>query len=338
MDKPLTGQAPASAATRVHTISVVVPVYQGEQTLAGLVDEIAPLVAVQTTPAGRHYRVSEVVMVHDGAVDGSHRVMQKLAAEHAFVRPLWLSRNYGQHPATLAGMASSSGDWVVTVDEDGQQNPTDIGKLLDVALNGGHSLVYAKPLNPPPHGFFRNAMSGLAKWFFVTLLSNVSIGRFNSFRLIHGEIARSVSAYCGNQVYLDVALGWVVPGSGHCPVMLRDEGSRRSGYNLRKLVAHFWRLVLTSGTRPLRLISLLGTLSVLAAFAISAFAVWEKIMSRVPVAGWTSLMIVLCFFSGLILFSLGVACEYLGITLNMAMGKPLYMLVSRPLNSDEDRV
>src|SRR5262249_59898038 len=90
----------------VHEVSLVVPVYQGEKTLGALADEIAPLVSPQPTPEGRSFRVAELLLVHDGALDDSARVMTELAARHPFVRVLWLSRNFGQHPATLAGMAS----------------------------------------------------------------------------------------------------------------------------------------------------------------------------------------------------------------------------------------
>src|SRR5260221_325554 len=86
-----------------HDVAIVVPVYQGERTLAALLDEILPLTRSSATPAGRRFRVGEVLLVHDGARDASAAVMQTLAAQHSFVRLIWLSRNFGQHPATLAG-------------------------------------------------------------------------------------------------------------------------------------------------------------------------------------------------------------------------------------------
>jgi polyisoprenyl-phosphate glycosyltransferase len=321
----------------VHSLSLVVPVYQGEKTLEALVAEIAPLVAPQTTAKGRAFRVLELIFVHDGALDRSHQVMEALASRHPFVRVIWLSRNYGQHPATLAGMASSAAEWVVTLDEDGQQNPADIGAMLDVALDVGVPLVYAKATNEPPHGWLRNSLSATVKWLFVGLLGNRLIGRFNSFRLIDGEIARSLAAYCGSEVYLDVALSWVVRESAPCPVLLREERGRRSGYTYRRLFEHMWRMLLTSGTKPLRLISVLGGLSIVLGLAISGFALYEKLTTSVPVQGWTSLTILVCVFSGIILFALGVIAEYVGVTLRMAMGRPLYLIVSKPSHKEVKR-
>jgi glycosyltransferase involved in cell wall biosynthesis len=322
----------------VPSVSLVVPVYQGERTLEALVAEVAPLVAGATTPGGRRFQVTELIFVHDGAIDGSHRVMQALAKQHAFVRLIWMSRNYGQHPATLAGMASSAADWVVTLDEDGQQNPADIGAMLDVALDEGAPLVYAQATNEAPHGWLRNFFSATVKWLFVRVLGNRLIGRFNSFRLIDGEIARSLAAYCGSEVYLDVALSWVVRESARCPVLLREErGGRRSGYTYKRLFEHMWRMLLTSGTKPLRLISMLGGLAVLLGFVLSGFALYEKLTTNVPVQGWTSLTVLVCLFSGVILFALGVIAEYVGVTLRMAMGRPLYLIVSKPSHKEHEK-
>ena len=337
LPRRVTGEQVLAAPSPVHTVSIVVPVYQGERTLEALVAEIEPLVSIQKTAKGRDYRVVEVILVHDGAVDGSHRVMKELASRHSFVRLIWLSRNYGQHPATLAGMASSTAEWVATLDEDGQQDPRDVSAMLDAALEERAPLVYASPTNAPPHGWLRNLLSAQAKWMFRWALGHQQLGRFNSFRLIDGEIARSLAAYCGSEVYLDVALAWVVRASAACPVRLRDERGRRSGYTFRRLSAHLWRMFLTSGTRPLRLISIIGCLAIVAGVVISAYVTWYRVTARVPVQGWTSLIIVVCIFFGLTLFSLGIIAEYLGITLSMAMGKPLYLMVSQPAHKDEPR-
>jgi polyisoprenyl-phosphate glycosyltransferase len=321
---------PSASLPDEHDLAVVVPVYQGERTLEALVEEIAPLTQATTSPAGRTYRLTEMLLVHDGARDASARVMLTLAERHPFLRLIWLSRNFGQHPATLAGMASTAAEWVVTLDEDGQQDPRDVGRLLDEALDHDALLVYADPVDRPPHGALRNLASRAAKALSTSLLGGRDIGAFNSFRLVRGDVARGVAAYCGANVYLDVALSWVVPDARHCPVKLRVERGRRSGYSLRRLLTHFWQLVLTSGTRPLRFIAVLGGGSILLGLTISAWVLWGRLAHQVPVPGWTSMIVVVCLFSGLILFSLGIIAEYLGVAVSMAMGKPPYFIVVRP--------
>jgi undecaprenyl-phosphate 4-deoxy-4-formamido-L-arabinose transferase len=321
---------PPPEATEVLKVTVVVPVYQGEHTLRELVAELGPLTSVQRTPQGRWFQVTEAILIHDGAIDDSTGVMVEVAVQHPFVTPVWLSRNFGQHPATLAGMASSTGDWVVTLDEDGQHDPADIAAMLDEAEVSGAQLVYARPLNLAPHPWWRNAGSLVVNWVGRVLIGRRQSQNFSSFRLIRGEIARSLAAYCGQGVFLDVALSWVVGVVSFCPVTLRMERGRPSGYTFGRLVSHFWRLILTAGTRPLRIIAILGVLSILSSVVISGYVVWAKVVHQIPVQGWASLAMAVCLFSGLILFSLGVIAEYLAMTLTMAMGRPLYLIVSRP--------
>ncbi len=318
-----------SREQNVQTISIVVPVYQGELTLEPLLAEIVPLTTAQSTPGGAQFCVLEVILVHDGAIDGSADVISSLAAKLPFVVPLWLSRNFGQHAATLAGMSRTKGDWIVTLDEDGQQDPRDIVRLLDAALENDVELVYAAPTNEPPHGWMRNRFSALAKWIFKKL-GHTHIGAFNSFRLIGGEIGRGLAAYCGHGVYLDVALSWVVAKAIDCPVLLRSERGRPSAYSYRKLIRHFWNLVLTSGTGPLRFVALIGIASILLGAVVSAYGLWGRLTGRAEIPGWASLLIVVSLFSGLTLFSLGVLAEYLGIATTMALGKPPYLITSRP--------
>lgn len=313
----------------IQTISVVVPVYQGEKTLPKLLEELRVFHTESSSPAGHHFRIQDVLLVHDSATDASDTVMQELEKKYDFVHAVWLSRNYGQHPATLAGMAGTSGEWIVTMDEDGQFNPADIGMLLDCALSDDAHLVYGVP-RKPPHGLLRNVTSRLAKWISMHLLNQKNVGVFSSFRLVDGEIGRSLAAYCGPGVFLDSALSWVVDSVSHVTVETRGEGGRPSSYSYKKLFSHFWRLLLSSGTAPLRLIGILGVCSMLLAFGVGVYALVAKITSNVPVQGWTSLLIAVSFFSGVILLALSIIAEYLALSLGVAMGRPLYLVVSRP--------
>ncbi len=308
-------------ARTLHAISLVIPVYQGESTLEPLIEEIASLTTKQESPRGNLFHVIEVLLVNDGAVDNSPHVMRNLAKTHNFVRCLWLSRNFGQHAATLAGIANSKSEWILTLDEDGQHDPQDLGKLLDEAIEKKTYLVYAQPSNGLPHDLLRNSMSRLAKWSFSVLLGNRHLGKFNSFRLIHGEVARKLAFYCGDRVFLDGALSWVAENPAYCPVKLRRDIKRKSGYAYHKLFDHFIRLLLTSRRPPLRVVFFLGVGSILLSVLMAAYALWEKLNNRVPVQGWTSLFISISFFSGLILFSLGVLAEYIGILLAQSDGK-----------------
>ena len=120
-------------------------------------------------------------------------------------------------------------------------------------------------------------------------------------------------------------------GEGFTAVELRQEGpDRRSGYSNRTLVSHFWRMVLTGGTRGLRLVSLLGAGFALLGVVFAIVLVVLQLTDPQPVEGWTSIIVVTLICTGAILFSLGVIAEYIGVAVNMAMGKPLYLMTQDP--------
>lgn len=321
-----------------HLISVVIPVYQGEQTLASLVAEIVPLVELNHSPHGNPYRVTETLLVFDNGPDDSARVIRELADQYSFVRPVWLSKNFGQHAATIAGMASSGGDWIATLDEDGQHNPRDIARLLDAALDEQSAVVYAKPTNVPPHGFIRNATSKGAKWFLTKLFATSSAQDYQSFRLILGSIGRGVAAYSGSGVYLDVALSWVAGRTSTTPIELRDESARRSGYSPARLISHFWSMVLSSGTRGLRLVSVLGVAFAILGIALAIYILVSRITGATIPEGWASTIVIVLLGSGAILFSLGIIAEYIGVSVSMAMGRPPYMITTDPDDGPLGRV
>lgn len=318
------------------SISVVIPVYRGADTLPAVVEELASFHGPQLSPDGRPYRVDEVLLVWDRGVDESDRVIRELSDRHDWVQPIWLSRNFGQHAATLAGMTSAGGDWIVTMDEDGQHDPAYIAQMIDAAYRHRSQLVYASPTTRPPHGFVRNLASRLAKWLFVRVLASGNLKAFNSYRLVLGEAGRSVAAYTGPDVYLDVALSWVVADAVVSPVPMRHEGRAAGSYTYRRLGSHFWRLVISSGTRPLRLVSIVGFVFALAGLALSAYSVIRRVVGDVEVEGWTSVFVVLLIVGGAILFSLGIIAEYIAAATNMSMGKPVYVIVRDPADVYDD--
>lgn len=310
------------------TLSVVIPVYRGAATLPALMDELSVLTVPRLTPGGTAFQVAEAILVWDHGPDASDQVIAELAERLPWVRAVWLSRNFGQHPATVAGISASRGDWVVTMDEDGQHDPTDIALLVDTAFTARSSLVYAQPSNPPPHSFVRNIASKTTKGVVLRWLSGGQSTPFHSFRLIHGEHARAVAAFCGPGVYLDVALGWVVGGATSCPVAMRTEGREASSYDIRRLSSHFWRLVISSGNRPLRIVSGAGLLTAVLGVVLAVFLAVQRLTGDVAVQGWTSVIVAVLIIGGLVLVSLGVIAEYVGLAAAMSMGKPLFVATS----------
>lgn len=311
---------------------MVIPVYLGEVTLDELIDELHPFVSGFNTPDGNFARVEEIILVWDNGPDDSESVIRRLAGTYAEVRGLWLTRNFGQHAATLAGMASSGSEWIVTMDEDGQHDPAAFSGMLDTALRDRAHVVYAAPTNRPPHSWVRSASSRMAKKLMAMLFAKKlnDPARYQSYRLILGEIGRSVAAYAGSGVYLDIALGWVTNRVSTTPVVLRSERRPSSGYSYRSLAGHLLRMILTSGTRGLRMVSVLGVVFALSGIVLAVVLLIQRLSGEALPQGWTSMITVVLISSGTILFSLGIIAEYLGVAVNMAMGKPPYVVMNDP--------
>jgi glycosyltransferase involved in cell wall biosynthesis len=318
----------AVVADKRVTLAVVIPVYQGEHTLGGVVDEL--ISRIGETCGGLGVELAEVLLANDGAPDGSAGTIVALEERHDIVRGVWLTRNFGQHAATLAGIAATTADWIVTMDEDGLHDPADVVRILTVARDSAVDLVYAHPSGGAPHAAWRNATSAAAKRIGKLLLGEDAPDRFASYRLVDGQIARAIAAYCGHAIYLDVAFRWATTRIGHADVTYRPEQREGpSGYDLGRLLSHFRRLVLTSGTRPLRLVSTIGLLAVLGGGITAMIVLVGKLAGVVEAQGWASVMIALSITTGLVLLSLGVIAEYLGATLGMAMGRPPYLVVDQ---------
>jgi glycosyltransferase involved in cell wall biosynthesis len=313
------------------SVAVVIPVYSGAATLPDLIRELSTMTTVQRTSGGLRFVVESVVLAWDHGPDRSDEVIRELAVLHDWVRPVWLSRNYGQHPATCAGILATGTDWIVTMDEDGQHDPADIPVLLDRAYESRCQLVYAKPSNEPPHGFVRNLASRAAKGIFKVLMGDGAPKvDFHSFRLVAGGAGRVVAASVGPGVYLDVALAWAIPEATDVAVPMRVEGRPATNYSTRRLLSHFWRLVLSSGTKPLRIIAGIGLVAAFVGFVLGVVVLVQKLTGAVEVRGWTTLMVLTLVGGGLILLSLGVIAEYLGMIAARSMGRSGFLVTRDP--------
>jgi len=207
------------------TVSTVTPVYCGEKYLADLIKALGTLRdrwAQEKAPV----TLVESIFVIDGAIDDSHSVLLELEKVNDWVRVIDLSRNYGQHAATVAGICHTSTDWVVTLDEDLQHRPEEIDGLFKIQVSNNSDIVYALPKASVHGNSWRDTSSRLTKSILSKLTNTPQIKMFNSFRLIRGSIARAAASSSTSQTYLDIALTWftksfflklLVHQGGHLP-------------------------------------------------------------------------------------------------------------------------
>ncbi len=313
-------------------LSVVVPVYHGEDCLEELAAELA-LVREQLEQGGLVSLV-EAILVDDGAVDGSARVMDALSQRFPWITAIHLSRNFGQHSATVAGILHSCGDWVATIDEDLQHHPKFLLPLLRHTVENGFDLVFAKPIHAVHESFVRDFSSKAVKQVTKLMTGNEHVTKFNSFRMIRGQIARAAASVATERTYFDVALTWFTDRIGLLPLPLKDRryvAQRTSGYNLYSLARHALRLLLGCELKVLRAGALVGFATLLLSAVLSCVVVVQKFVypETVDLAGWSSLIIAVLFSGGLLASLLGVCLEYLSVLVLRTLGRPTYYVVDR---------
>jgi len=314
-------------------LSTVTPVYRGASYLEQLVERLHQ-VRASFAAESREVRLCEAIFVIDGATDNSLEILRRLESKYAWVKVIELSRNFGQHPATMAGILSSTGDWVATLDEDLQHRPEELEAMLRHAATNSLDIVFAKPVTAVHSSYFRDQSSGLLKKAIYRMSGNPHVNKFNSFRMMRGSICRAAASVASHDTYFDVALCWLTDRIDTFELVAEDERYAthgKSGYSFFGLLRHAKRLLITSNLKLLRLGTAIGFLSLVTSVTLGVGVLCLKIFSpeSIQSLGWTSLSLMVLFFGGLISFLLGVALEYISHILIHSMGKPPFLIVER---------
>lgn len=313
-------------------ISIVIPVYSGVNYLDDLTKKI-----LDTKEKWENdncpFSLLELIYVDDASGDGSGEVLSRLS-KFDWINVVTLSMNYGQHAATAAGIAYSSGDWVVTMDEDLQHDPGVISDMLKLCVNNGSDIVYANSPKWIHSSVFRDLSSRVYKRLISVLVKNPNISSFNSFRLVRGSIARSASAVCSHDGYFDVVLSWFTNRVSAFEVEMKDmryaqEG--KSGYNLRSLLTHARKLIMTSDAKLLRWVALLGILMLVLCIVLSIGYILLKLYypELIVVQGWTSVILVILGIGGGLTLMMSAVAEYIAVITQHVHGKPTFSVVDR---------
>lgn len=314
-------------------LSAVIPVYSGVRYLEKLVEELND-VRTKWADENAVVALTEAIFIVDEAIDRSAEVLDELAGVHSWITVLHLSRNFGQHPATTAGILQTSGDWVITLDEDMQHPPSKIEAMLHQAAISGIDVVYACPEQAVHESVFRDYSSRIYKKIIGYLAGNENIQLFNSFRLIRGSIARAASGVCGHDTYFDVALSWFSQRIGTVVMALKDDRviqSGKSGYNIQKLFSHARRMIVSTHMKALRVGAVLGAIGLISSFAYGGYVLSAGLLFHINsgARGWSSLMVVVLFFGGVSTFMSGMLLEYIAVILLHTQGKPAFFIVDR---------
>ncbi|BBK38675.1 glycosyl transferase [Allostella sp. ATCC 35155] len=284
------------------TLSIVVPVYNGAASVGELVEALSAL----PVPGGL-----EIVLVNDGSPDDSLAVCRSLLATARV--PLVVvdhARNYGEHNAVMTGLRHASGRYVITMDDDLQNPPEEVLRILDHAQANDLDVVYTY-YETKEHALWRNLGSRFTNWCADKLLDKPKGLYLSSFRCMSAFAAEAIGRYDGPFPYVDGLLLQVTKRIGRIQVRHLPRAVGRSNYTLRRLVRLWMNMFLNFSVMPLRVATMLGlglgTLGGLVGIIVLIEALFNE-----PPAGWASLMVAVLLVSGVQLVMLGMIGEYLG--------------------------
>ena len=306
-------------------VTVVVPVFGGSDALASLHQRLA----ASMSEAGLSW---ELILVDDRGHAQSWPAIRALATHHPEVVGLRLSRNFGQHAATICGIEHARGRWIVTMDDDLEHPPEAIASMLEVGSEET-PLVYG--LFPHrTHSGVRNLSSELMRWTLKRAFPDLN-EHYSSFRAIHAPLARQLAGFRLARPYIDGMLSWMTSSAQTVEVTHGERQHGESAYTWRKLISHAVNIFVTFSHLPLRIASYGGAALAILNFLYMTYIVWAYFTGRIINPGYTSLMSVILFACGVQLLILGVLGEYIARLMGAAYRKPVYLIEMQTTSASE---
>ena len=300
-------------------ISIVIPVYRGAQTVERLTT------ALLAEFAGR-YRV-EIVLVNDGSPDNSADVCRRLAQARPEIRFVNLSRNFSEHNAVMAGLNHARGECVVIMDDDFQNPPSEVDKLVH-ELRQGYDVVFTH-YAVKQHESWRNLGSQFNSFMATLLLDKPRDLYLSSFKAISRFVVDEITKYDGPYPYIDGLILRVTRNYSRVLVAHDPRHEGKSGYTLRKLVSLWLNMFTSFSVLPLRFASAMGFLFSFLGLAMGIFCVIDRLQNPDQPAGWASVIVSLFVIGGVQLFALGMIGEYLGRLFLKQNGRPQFVVRER---------
>jgi glycosyltransferase involved in cell wall biosynthesis len=284
-------------------ISFVSPVYKAEMILEKLVSEIQKVMSV----IGTEY---EIILVDDRSPDKSWNVMKKLSHDFAEVRSIRLSRNFGQHPAIMAGLSEAKGEWIVVMDCDLQDQPKEVEKLYN-KIKEGYDVVLAKRKNRQD-SFLKKISSQIFSIFygyFTDTKFDNSIANFGIYNKKVIEQVLSVNDYIKS---FPLFIKWVGFNTIAIDVEHAEREEGRSSYSRSKLLSLAFNTIISFSNKPLKLFVKFGLIISIISFLLGVYNLYLSLTGQIAVLGYSSIIVSIWFLSGIIITTIGVTGVYIG--------------------------
>jgi len=296
--------------------SVVVPVYNSSESLEEL------FLRIEQT-MGKLGKIFEIIFVDDDSADTSWVKLKAIHSAHPEkVTAIRMARNFGQHNATLCGIAQASGAFIVTIDDDLQNPPEEIEKLIATMEHSDADLVYGI-YGKKHHSIARNLGSGAIKATSRRIYSTK--GKGSSFRLMRSPIGKNLLQHQINFIYIDELFNWYTSHIAFVQVEHQKRPYQQSNYTSHSLFSLLSNLVIYYTAIPLRVMVYGGFITGFLSFLAGTKFIYNKLAHDVPL-GFTALIVAILFSTGIILLSLGVIGEYLSRIYMVQNRKPPFSI------------
>ena len=302
---------------KMPCVSVVIPVFNSEGTLEELYIRLTKSLIANSSDY-------EIIFINDASGDNSSKAMHSIAENDSNIKCINLNKNFGQHNALLCGIRQAKYDLIVTLDDDLQNPPEEIPKLVE-KLYQGFDVVYGYP-KIEKHGIFRNWASVITKMALKTTMGVENAENVSAFRVFRTELRDSFSDYKGSFISIDVLLSWGTNSFSAIPVNHEKRVKGKSNYTFRKLVRHAVNMVTGFSVLPLQIASMIGFLLSLFGFVVLVYVVGRFLFQGSPVPGFPFLASIIAIFSGAQLLGIGIIGEYLARMHFRIMDKPQYFI------------
>lgn len=299
--------------------SVVVPVYNSEHTLEELYSRI------RSVFDERIERDFELILVDDGSKDHSYEKMQELHKRDGRVKIVQMAKNFGQHPALLCGFSYAKGDFIITMDDDLQHPPEEIPKLVSAMDERDDVDVIIAKYEGRQHNVIRRLGTWVSVYATSKMLKKPRDLEITSFRLIRKFV---IDAIVKMNVHLPQIGNLLVQTSNriiNVPVQHDARKYGKSGYSFGRLVKDLLYDITTNSAFPLIVVRDLGIVSFVISMILGLYYLVRYFMFGVSVEGWTTLVLILLAYNGIVLLSIGIIGAYLMHILDESKKMPNYV-------------
>lgn len=285
-------------------LSFVIPCYNSEHTIRDVINEI------QSVIDGSKYDY-EIILVNDCSKDHVWQVIEDLTAKNQRIKGISFARNFGQQSALLAGYRHVSGDIIVSMDDDGQAPLDSLNTLLDKLLDEDFDIVYGC-YEHTMQNKFRNLGSWVNRKMGELMLDRPKDLNPTSFFVVRRFIIDEITQFENCYAYISGLVFRSTRNIGGVTVKHRKRAAGQSGYSFKKLVALWINGFTAFSVKPLRLATLLGFFFSTIGLLYGVYIVIDKLVHPSVLVGYSSLMAVLLFMGGVLMFIMGMVGEYIG--------------------------